>query len=137
MPGALAATTRCSEGVKTRRTALSHEDIPRSEAATMMAVIAILLVLLAGCAPAADRASLVKEGQAAFTAQGCNGCHTVGKTGTPIATDLTYVGTKYSEAQLRAWLSDPASQKPTAHMPKLTLTEAEITSLAAYLRSLR
>ena len=103
----------------------------------MMTVIVSMFVLLFGCAYAADRESLVKEGQAAFMAQGCYGCHTVGKTGTPIATDLTHIGAKYSEAHLRAWLSDPAAQKPTAHMPKLTLSEAEIRSLATYLGTLR
>jgi cytochrome c1 len=34
------------------------------------------------------------------------------------------------------WLRDPASQKPTAHMPRLALTEEEIRALAAYLASL-
>ena len=98
---------------------------------------AVLLVLLAGCASAADQERLAKDGQKVFSAQGCHGCHTVGKTGTPIATDLTHVGKKYSESYLRSWLVDPAVQKPTAHMPKLSLTEAEIKALAAYLASLR
>ena len=35
------------------------------------------------------------------------------------------------------WLRDPASQKRTAHMPKIDLTEEEIQALAAYLSSLR
>ena len=35
------------------------------------------------------------------------------------------------------WLRDPSSLKPTAHMPKLTLSDAEVQALAAYLDSLR
>ena len=98
---------------------------------------AIVVVLLAGCASAADPPPLVKQGQSVFTAQGCYGCHTVGKTGTPIATDLTHIASKYSEKQLSAWLADPSAQKPTAHMPKLTLNETDIKALAAYLATLR
>ncbi|HKZ08847.1 MAG TPA: c-type cytochrome [Methylomirabilota bacterium] len=96
-----------------------------------------IVIVLVGCAVAADRESAVTQGAKVFTAQGCNGCHMVGKTGTPIATDLTRIGAKYSEKQLRLWLADPRSQKPTAHMPRLALTSAEIDSLAAYLASLR
>ena len=57
--------------------------------------------------------------------------------GTPIAHDLSHVGRKYTEAELVQWLRDPKSQKPTAHMPRLALSEAEIRALAAYLASLR
>jgi len=35
------------------------------------------------------------------------------------------------------WLRDPASQKSTAHKPRLALTEDEIRALAVYLGSLR
>jgi len=72
-----------------------------------------------------------------FFSQGCYGCHRVGVAGTPIANDLSHVGRKYSESQLAQWLRDPASQKPSAHMPRLTLTEDEIRSLAAYLATLQ
>jgi mono/diheme cytochrome c family protein len=99
-------------------------------------LFAFLVVLPAGCATA-DQRRLANDGQKVFMAQGCHGCHTVGKMGTPIATDLTHVGKKYSETYLRSWLAGPAVQKPTAHMPKLSLTEAEIKALAAYLASLR
>ena len=84
----------------------------------------------------ADPKTLEQQGQQVFQDQGCYGCHTVGKTGTPIATDLTTIGAKRNRAYLTRWLSDPASQRPTAHMPKLQLSEAEVTALAAYLSSL-
>ena len=76
------------------------------------------------------------EGKLVFTAQGCYGCHTVGKTGTAIGPDLTRIGVKYSERLLAAWLTEPQQQKATAHMQKIDLTEAEIQALAAYLASL-
>jgi cytochrome c oxidase subunit 2 len=96
----------------------------------------VLTLLLATGAEAQDGA-LVARGQGVFKDQGCYGCHTVGKTGTPIATDLTRIGAKHDEAYLGRWLRDPAKQKPRQHMPKLQLTDAEIKALAAYLGSLR
>jgi mono/diheme cytochrome c family protein len=103
----------------------------------LAAAILIVLALMAGCAAAEDRAQLRRAGEAVFSAQGCHGCHTIGQVGTPIAADLTRIGAKHSETYWQAWLADPKSQKPTAHMPKLALTDVEIRSLAAYLASLR
>lgn len=103
----------------------------------MIAVTVAVVLLFAGCAGAADRDPLTRQGETVYSAQGCYGCHTIGKGGTPIASDLTHIGAKYPESYLRAWLADPARQKPTAHMPKIALTEAEIRALAAYLGSLR
>ena len=91
---------------------------------------------LAWIAQAQDRA-LVASGTRLFTEQGCYGCHRIGAFGTPIGPDLSRVGAKYSEPDLIRWLSDPASQKPNAHMPKLELTRAEITALAAFLSTQR
>lgn len=96
----------------------------------------LLMLLLAAGAEAQDSA-LVARGQSVFKDQGCYGCHIVGKTGTPIATDLSRIGTKHDQAYLGAWLRDPAQQKPRQHMPKLKLTEAEVQALTAYLGSLR
>jgi len=78
-----------------------------------------------------------EPGRQIFFAQGCYGCHRLGAAGTPIAYDLSHVGSKYTEAQLEKWLRDPTSQKPTAHMPRLTLTDDEIRALAKYLASLK
>ena len=102
----------------------------------MSAAVAGALVLLA--APTfGQSASLAAQGKRVFNDQGCYGCHTMGKSGTPIAPDLSTIGSKHSEAYLRTWLRDPKQQKPSAHMPKLELTEDEVRALAAYLASLR
>ncbi len=106
----------------------------------MTRVFAVVVVLswLALSPPAA--AQLVRDGdpgRAVFFAQGCYGCHRLGLAGTPIAYDLSHIGRKYTEAELAQWLRDPAKQKPTAHMPRLALTEEEIRALATYLASLR
>jgi mono/diheme cytochrome c family protein len=82
-------------------------------------------------------ASLVAQGKRVFNDQGCYGCHTMGKSGTPIALDLSTIGSKHSEDYLRAWLKDPKAQKPRAHMPELELSEGEVRVPAAYLASLK
>ena len=94
-------------------------------------------LLFASCAQAQDRATLATQGAVVFRDQGCYGCHTVGATGTPIATDLTRIGARYSEDHLANWLRDPVLQRPTAHMPKIQLTESEVRALAVYLGSLK
>ena len=52
-----------------------------------------------------------EPGRQIFFAQGCYGCHRLGAAGTPIAYDLSHVGSKYTEAQLEKWLRDPTSEK--------------------------
>ena len=99
-------------------------------------LVLVGLGMLASVA-ATTAADGVEAGRMLFFSQGCYGCHRLGIVGTPIANDLAHVGRKYTASQLAQWLRDPASQKPTAHMPKLALSENEIQSLAAYLATLR
>lgn len=105
---------------------------------TRVFTVVVLLCSLALGTPAA--AQVIRDadpGRVVFFAQGCYGCHRLGLAGTPIAYDLSHIGRKYTEAELVLWLRDPAKQKPTAHMPRLALTEEEIRALASYLASLR
>jgi cytochrome c2 len=97
---------------------------------------AAALALGAATASGQEELSMALQGKRMFTEQGCYGCHTVGRTGTPIAPDLSHVGSKYSQTYLLAWLQSPQQQKPTAHMPKIGMTEKEAKNLAAYLASL-
>jgi mono/diheme cytochrome c family protein len=101
------------------------------------AVLVVSVVLLASCAQAQDGRALVGQGRMVFRDQGCYGCHIAEGMGTPIGPDLSRIGAKRNEANLTRWLRDPAEQRPTAHMPKLQLTEVEVHALAAYLGSLR
>jgi cytochrome c oxidase subunit II len=105
--------------------------IPRS--ILLLAVIGLMI----SCVQAQDRGALVAKGQMVFRDQGCYGCHTVGAMGTPIAPDLSHIGAKRDQAYLTRWLKDPSMQRPTAHMPKIQLSESEVQALAAYLGSLR
>jgi cytochrome c oxidase subunit 2 len=102
-----------------------------------LSVLVVAVLVTASCALAQDQSALVAQGRTVFRDQGCYGCHTVGATGTPIATDLSRIGTKHDEAYFTRWLRDPSVQRPSAHMPKLQLSEPEVQALAAYLGSLR
>lgn len=96
-------------------------------------VLASLAVLATAACASAQNPELVEAGRRTFMKQGCYGCHTVGKTGTPIANDLTHVGAKYRPEYLARWLRDPSYLRPSAHMPALELSEEEIQTLAAFL----
>jgi cytochrome c oxidase subunit II len=110
-------------------------DARAARAALVSAAAVIALTVTA--ASGQESTSLASQGKRLFTEQGCYGCHTVGKMGTPIANDLSQVGSKYRESYLRQWLREPQQQKPRAHMPKIQMTEADARALAAYLASLK
>jgi cytochrome c oxidase subunit II len=99
--------------------------------------VAAGILLLAAVGPAGSEEALEARGKRLFIEKGCHGCHTVGAMGTPIAPDLSQVGSRYPVAFLERWLRDPARVRPTAHMPRIDLGEGEIRALAAYLASLR
>ena len=101
------------------------------------AVLGLVLHVSSAEVPAQAGPGLVERGRQLFTEHGCHGCHTIGKMGTPIATDLSRIGARHGQAQLEAWLRDPSKQRPTAHMPTIRMTVAEVTALAAYLATLR
>lgn len=101
------------------------------------AIVLVSVVLLASCAEAQDGGALVDRGRMVFRDQGCYGCHTAERMGTPIGPDLSRIGAKRNETDLARWLRDPSTHRPSAHMPKLQLTEAEVQALTAYLGSLR
>jgi len=102
-----------------------------------LAGAAAALALATAAAYGQDEGALIERGKRLFTEQGCYGCHMIGKTGTPIANDLSQVGSKYPVGYLRQWLREPQQQKPRAHMPKIEMAEAEAQALAAYLASLK
>jgi cytochrome c oxidase subunit 2 len=99
--------------------------------------LGLIILLLATPVVAQDLQQLREQGKKLFFDHGCFGCHTVGTMGTPIGPDLSDIGAKYPPSFLTQWLRDPSTQKPKAHMPKLTLSEDDIRALAVYLSSLR
>jgi cbb3-type cytochrome oxidase cytochrome c subunit len=97
----------------------------------------LVVLITAHCAGAQQPSALVEDGRQAFVRNGCYGCHTVGRMGTPVARDLTHVGAKYDAPYFVQWLRDPSHVRPSTHMPPIELTEADIDALAAFLAAQR
>lgn len=103
---------------------------------TMVAVM--LMAGVAGVASAQDKA----KGEAAFTAQKCNLCHSVAGKGNPKGA-LDDVGTKLKADEIRAWITDAkgmtaktkAARKP--EMRAYTLPKEDVDNLVAYLVTLK
>jgi cytochrome c553 len=104
---------------------------------TRTAQMLALVIALAALTVPARAQDTADQGKRDFMSNGCYGCHTVGKMGTPIGPDLSKVGAKYSRTYLERWLRDPSAQRPNAHMPRLELSEQQVKDLAAFLASLR
>ncbi len=73
---------------------------------------------------------------AVFT-QICVACHAVQEQGGKVGPALDGVGSKFNSDYLKKWISDPQAVKPDSKMPKLPLTESEITELVLYLSQLK
>ena len=103
---------------------------------TMVAVM--LMAGVAGVASAQDKA----KGEAAFTAQKCNLCHSVAGKGNPKGA-LDDVGTRLKADEIRAWITDAkgmtaktkAARKP--EMRAYTLPKEDVDNLVAYLVTLK
>jgi cytochrome c oxidase subunit 2 len=88
------------------------------------------------------------DGERVFLANICVNCHTVrGTTAAGTAgPDLTHMGARETigagvlpndVGHMRAWLADPQRYKPGSLMPRVTLSDADLDALAAYLVGLR
>ncbi len=86
-------------------------------------------------------------GAALFRQKGCASCHAVkGFAAGELGPDLTHLHQRkvfagamfeLNPKNLRRWLRNPPEEKPGSIMPNLNLTEEEITSLIAYLDTLK
>ena len=69
--------------------------------------------------------------------QMCVACHKLNGQGGDVGPALDDIGSLRDVAYLQNWLKDPLAIKADSKMPKLPLTEEEITELAAYLSALK
>jgi cytochrome c oxidase subunit II len=105
------------------------------------------LANMAADAPAASGPA-ERAGESRFMSDQCASCHTI--RGTPaegqVGPDLTHLASRTTIAaltlpndstHLQEWIRDPQHVKPGNKMPGLNLSEADISSIVTYLRSLR
>ncbi len=67
----------------------------------------------------------------------CVACHALGGTGGAVGPALDRVGDRFDRAYLTRWLQNPQQVRPGTAMPRLPLTEAQVTELVAFLSQLR
>jgi cytochrome c oxidase subunit 2 len=103
-----------------------------------------------GPPPAAGGAGLVDQGRALIAQKGCGGCHTIpgvqGANGV-IGPNLAGIASRNPVAggavpntgpdDLKKWIMNPQALKPGTAMPNLGLSDADATSIVAYLETLR
>lgn len=97
--------------------------------------------------PSTQATEAEQAGATLFLQKGCAGCHevngiskgTVGPNLTHFMDRNTFAGALFenNNENLRRWLRNPPEEKPGSLMPNLDLSEDEITSLVAYLNSLK
>jgi mono/diheme cytochrome c family protein len=115
----------------------------RTILASVVAVAASGAVLTA---QAPDPAK-VAAGQKVYDTEKCNTCHQIKGVGGKLSTALDTVGTKFSEADIRKWLTTPAAmeaklpKKPpmpmSTYLKSHKLADADIDALTAYMLSLK
>lgn len=76
------------------------------------------------------------EKPAVFT-QVCTACHSINGQGGQVGPALDDIGVKRDVEFLTKWLKDPTQVKADSKMPKLPLSDKEISELTAFLASLK
>lgn len=106
-------------------------------------------VAVAGQAPAAPVDTLVEQGQKLFQSKGCTSCHSISSMHvlTVIGPNLSGIGTRKmiaagwlpnTDANLREWIEHTQKVKPDVLMKlPMPVSDAEVTALIAYLRTMR
>jgi mono/diheme cytochrome c family protein len=93
---------------------------------------------VAASEPAADlAASQPSPGRELFVARGCIACHGINAQGTRIAPSLIGVANKFPGGKLPFLLQHPTSKMRVGGMPAVTVNDAQMTELVAYLSSLK
>lgn len=66
----------------------------------------------------------------------CIACHAVGGTGGVVGPALDEVYKRKSREEMIAWISDPQGLKPGTAMPRIEMSEAQLTEIVEYLLGL-
>lgn len=85
----------------------------------------------------ADQVVVHAENRPQVYNQMCIACHSLGGQGGNVGPALDGVGSKFDREYILKWLHDPTSIKADSKMPKLPLTDEQITELAAFLTTLK
>jgi len=87
-------------------------------------------------APVRNVSAQVTSGEKIYQSRACFACHGVAGIGTPRASALTVVGKQLSAVQITALLHNPTAKMKAGGMPPVTVSDPELASLVAYIKSL-
>lgn len=95
--------------------------------------------LASSAAPSPSSTSPVArgDGRPRVFDQMCVACHSIDGRGGSVGPALDDVGDRFDAHFFEAWLRDPATQRPGTAMPRLPLSDAQITELVVFLGALR
>lgn len=99
----------------------------------------VLSLVGVSLALAATSAWSAEDGKAIYE-KSCKSCHSIAGEGGKMKAmggPLDGVGSKRDAAWLKAYLSDPKSQIPTAKMPKLPLNPEQLEATIQFMSSLK
>lgn len=111
-----------------------YPDMPPAAAASPNA--AAPAAMTAAQAPTAAAAVAPSPGRALFLSQGCAACHGPTAHGTQFAPSLINIGKKFPGDKLPYLLHHPTAKMRAGGMPMVTLKDAQLSQLVAYLGSL-
>lgn len=78
----------------------------------------------------------IMSGSALFTKYGCHGCHALNGDGGSVGPSLDGIIVKKGKSFFLKKLKDPQFNNPTSPMPKMPLTDDEMSALLDYLSSI-
>lgn len=93
--------------------------------------------LASTAAPSATSTAPHDDGRPQVFGQMCVACHAVDGRGGNVGPALDGVGDRYDAEYLERWLHDPAAVKQGTQMPRLPLSDEQISELTTYLSTLR
>ena len=96
----------------------------------------LMRVAVAGPSATSDPLAKISNRPQIFN-QMCIACHSLQGQGGAIGPALDGVGSRRDKAYILSWLRDPLKVKPDSKMPKLPLSESDITELSAFLSLLK
>lgn len=82
-------------------------------------------------------AAISKPNRPVVYNQVCTACHSLEGAGGKVGPNLDGIGSKRDADYLSKWLHDPQTIKPGTTMPKLPLSESDITELTQFLIELK
>jgi len=123
-----------------------HPDLWTAENQTVMRHLLMILGLAAvaaGCASGRRPSPVERAGPdalagLAYAQRNCSGCHAIGAHGrgpNPASAPFRQIAIRYTDVELSERLAD--LQTGHYRMPPLAVSEAELESLVAYLRTMR